>query len=212
MIHVVTSDNRHLYRDQLEEQFRLRHDIYVGERKWEGLRRTDGLERDEFDTDDTIYHLAIENDRVVGGSRFIPTTKPHLFSEIFPSLILDSERHKGPDIYEHSRLFVKQEKRQEGVSRGGLADQMRCGMIEYCLEEGIGSLLILIEMMRIPRMHESGWRVRPLGLPTNIENGWWVAVSIPMDAITLQRTRSFCKIEAPVLVQDGWKPSRIRAA
>ena len=45
-VHVITRDNRRLYTDQLEAFFRLRHDIFVGERGWRGLRRADGRELD----------------------------------------------------------------------------------------------------------------------------------------------------------------------
>src|SRR5256885_15204755 len=86
MIHVITSANRGLYGDELQEHFRIRHAIYVGERGWKALERADGLEKDQFDTGDAIYILGIEGGRVVGGSRLVPTIKPHLLSEIFPYL------------------------------------------------------------------------------------------------------------------------------
>ncbi len=86
MIHVVTRENRHLYTSRLEEYFRVRHEIYVEERKWEELRRPDGLERDQFDTDDATYLMAIDRDRVVGGVRLVPTDRPTLLSDVFPYL------------------------------------------------------------------------------------------------------------------------------
>jgi acyl-homoserine lactone synthase len=33
-VHVIRRDNRHLYSEILEDYFRLRHQIYVVERKW----------------------------------------------------------------------------------------------------------------------------------------------------------------------------------
>jgi acyl-homoserine lactone synthase len=50
MIHVITGANRHLYEPELLAHFRLRHEIYVVERRWTNLARPDGLERDQFDS------------------------------------------------------------------------------------------------------------------------------------------------------------------
>ena len=42
---------RRLYARLLDDYFRIRHDIYVVERKWTELARPDGREIDQFDTD-----------------------------------------------------------------------------------------------------------------------------------------------------------------
>jgi len=67
MIHVITSANRHLYEPELLAHFRLRHEIYVVERKWKELQRPDRSERDQFDNQDATYVLAIDKGEVVGG-------------------------------------------------------------------------------------------------------------------------------------------------
>ena len=53
-IHVVTKHNRHLYEGYFDPYFRLRHDIYVKQRKWMALDRPDGREIDQFDTEDAV--------------------------------------------------------------------------------------------------------------------------------------------------------------
>jgi N-acyl-L-homoserine lactone synthetase len=50
-IHVITRDNRPFYADHLQTYFRLRHEIFVGERGWEDLRRPDGRDVDAYDND-----------------------------------------------------------------------------------------------------------------------------------------------------------------
>ncbi|MEC5293601.1 acyl-homoserine-lactone synthase [Aurantimonas sp. C2-3-R2] len=86
-IHIVDSSNRGAYRDELEQHFRLRHDIYVGERGWHNLARPDGREVDAFDTEDAVYLLGILPGKgVVAGSRLVPSVKPHLMSDVFPQL------------------------------------------------------------------------------------------------------------------------------
>jgi len=51
-VHVVDAANSVAYREQLDQYFKLRHHIYVGERGWRTLKRPDGREMDAFDTPD----------------------------------------------------------------------------------------------------------------------------------------------------------------
>ena len=74
MIHVITSDNRHLYEPELLAHFRLRHEIYVVERNWTNLASPDGLERDQFDNNDATYILASENGQIIGVRALCPQT------------------------------------------------------------------------------------------------------------------------------------------
>jgi acyl-homoserine lactone synthase len=109
MIHVVQRDNREIYRRQIEEQFRIRHRVYVEERKWMALAKPDGREVDQFDTDDAVYLLALEDDRVIGGTRLVPTLSPHLMADVFPFLANVEGIQRGPDIVEWTRMLISVE-------------------------------------------------------------------------------------------------------
>ncbi len=191
MIHVITSANRHLYEPELLAHFRLRHEIYVVERNWTDLARPDGLERDQFDNEDAIYILASENGQIIGGSRLVPTTRPHLLSEVFPYLTAVRGLPRAADIYEWTRMFVVKGRR-EGRTMGGLArGTVICGVLEHCLDNGITSLTALIEMFWLPLFHSMGWTLIPLGLPELINDEWSIAVKMPIDENTLASTRAF---------------------
>ena len=122
-IHVVSKDNRQLYQSYFDPYFRLRHDIYVKQRKWMALDRPDGREIDQFDTDEAVYLFCIDDGRLIGGMRAVPTLMPTLMSEIFPYLNIRGPIHR-PDVYELSRIFVIPERRGEhgGVPRLGAAE------------------------------------------------------------------------------------------
>src|SRR5262249_38699865 len=113
-VHAIDAGNRHLYEDQIEEHYRIRHDIYVNERRWMDLERPDGREVDQFDTEKSVYLLALEGDRVVGGSRLVPTLEPHLMSEVFPHVADVRGVPRARDIYEWTRIFVIPAKRESG--------------------------------------------------------------------------------------------------
>ena len=111
-VHVIRRENRHLYTDILEDYFRIRHQIYVVERKWADLDRPDKREIDRFDTDDTIYLLGLDGSTIVAGMRLVPTTSPTLLSELFPALALNGPIRRR-DVYELSRIFVVPNRRGE---------------------------------------------------------------------------------------------------
>ncbi|MFV0644769.1 MAG: acyl-homoserine-lactone synthase, partial [Sphingomonadaceae bacterium] len=113
-----------------------RHDIYIGERGWMDIARADGREIDQFDNDDAIYLLGLTSaGEVVGGSRLVPSLKPHLMSEVFPNLAPDGVP-RGKEIYEWTRIFIAPALRTP--SRPALAAGL-AGMIAVAEAEGMDS-------------------------------------------------------------------------
>jgi acyl-homoserine lactone synthase len=201
VIHIVNAHNRDVYTDALDEHFQIRHEIYVGERKWMRLQRPDGRERDQFDNEDAVYLLAIDNEKIIGGSRLIPSLKPHLLSEVFPNLALKGVP-RASGIYEWTRVHVIKERR-EGRNRGIALGSVFCGVLEYCLAEGITGLSALVEMWWLPHFHEMGWTVWPLGIPELIEGEWSVAILLEVNQETLDNTRAVFGITGSVIVDPA---------
>jgi acyl-homoserine lactone synthase len=181
MIHVVSAANRHLYEDVLEQHFRIRHDIFVDERRWETLRKPDKREVDDYDNEDTIYLLALEERRVVGGHRLYPTTKPTMMSEIFPHLADVRGFPSNPLIWEWSRYFIVRDRRE-----GDLNLQLMAAVQEVCLTEGIMHISAIMETWWLPRFHEAGFVVTPLGLPVLVDDAWTMAALIDISQDTLR--------------------------
>jgi acyl-homoserine lactone synthase len=173
MIHVVSAVNRHLYEDVIEQHFRLRHEIFVEERNWGALRKPDGRDIDDYDNEDTIYLLALDDRRVVGGYRLYPTTKPTMMSEVFPHLAAVRGCPSDPLVWEWSRFFVARDRRD-----GVLNLQLMAAAQEFCLEQGIERLCLVMETWWLPRFHDIGFVVTPLGLPMLIEDSWTMAATI----------------------------------
>jgi acyl-homoserine lactone synthase len=173
MIHVVSAVNRHLYEDVIEQHFRVRHEIFVEERKWDALRKPDGRDIDDYDNEDTIYLLALDNRRVVGGYRLYPTTKPTMMSEVFPHLAAVRGCPSDPLVWEWSRFFVARDRRDGAVNL-----QLMAAAQEFCLDQGIERLCLVMETWWLPRFHDIGFVVTPLGLPMLIEDSWTMAATI----------------------------------
>lgn len=200
-VHLVERSNRSLYDSALEEHFRIRHRIYVGERRWMALERPDGREVDQFDTPEAVYLLALDKGRVVGGSRFVPTTQPHLMSDVFPELANVRGLVRRPDVYEWTRVFVVPERRGEG--RPKVESLVLCALQEFGLLYGLSHITVVMETWWLPRLLALGWDVQPLGLPREIDGMQTMGAIIEVCEEALASTRRARAVEGPVLVWRG---------
>lgn len=202
-IHVITRENRAYYADILTSYYRKRHDIFVGERKWMSLFSPDGLERDQYDNEHTIYILALEGEEVVGGQRLYPTLQPHMITETFMHLI-DGALPVGSRTFEWTRYFVIRERR-----RGHVDAMLLAAVQQYCLEEGITDLTAVGEMWWLSRWHQYGFVVHPLGLPQMIDGQPALAVKIAISEDTLSTVLRVGGIKETALTRRVVRPRQI---
>jgi acyl-homoserine lactone synthase len=197
-IQVITGDNKGGYADILDQYFRLRHEVFVEERGWHDLRRPDGREIDAYDNDDAIYLIALDDRRVIGGLRLYPTLRPHMISEAFPHLVRERGILAGATILECTRYFVVKERRT------GRADcRLLAAFQQFCLEEGVTEVTAVVEMWWLPRWHQAGFKVRPLGLPTMIEGQPCIAAAIRISEESLKHVRRLAGLRGSCLVRDA---------
>jgi acyl-homoserine lactone synthase len=201
MIHIVSASNRHLYEAQLEELFRLRHEIFVKERGWKDLERPDEREVDDYDNLDTVYFIALDGERIVGGHRLYPTTKPTMLGDVFPHLAAVRGIPEDAGIWEWSRYFVVKDKRDGQLNLALLA-----AVQELCLDEGISEISAVMETWWLPRFQQAGFAVRPLGLPALVHGKWTMAALIEISRDTLEYVKETADIHESVLVRHGQRP------
>jgi acyl-homoserine lactone synthase len=203
MIHAVSAHNQAEYRPYLRQLWRQRYDIFVEKMGW-SLDCAEGIERDQFDRADTIYLLSIDDeDRLRGAMRLLPTTSPHLMSELFPHLCAEGvPQHET--IWEISR-FYSLTGRHMMLERDRTVSELVCGLYEYALEAGISKVTCVASMVLFPTILKAGWDVTPLGLPAVTDGEVVLAFLIDLkqrDHETVKRNR---KIEGSVLVRRSLK-------
>lgn len=188
-VHVVSRDNAADYAEELNAYHRWRHLVYVEERGWEDLRRPDGLERDQFDTDEAVHLLALDGSDFVGASRMLPMSEPTLLSEIFPDLVEREPVPRDPQTVEWTRMFVVPARRTGQGSRS-VGGALFCGVMEYCL--GIGARRVggVMETFWLPRWQRFGWITRPMGMPRDIGGAMTLAAFMDVDERALAGVRS----------------------
>lgn len=200
-VHLVSRHNRHLYGPEIEQQFRIRRALDGGGRGWTGRLRPEGCDADEFDTQDAVYLLAVERREILGGSRLIPTTGPHVLSEIYSHLAPKGLR-RGADIYEWSPVFVAPAYWGAHDS-ADVRSEILCAVLELCLEEGIGTITGVMDAWLLPRFLDLGWKPEPLGLPVEIDGTPAIAVALTPSRAALETTRRIRGIVDGCLVRRG---------
>lgn len=194
MLHVVTRENRHLYSKRLDEMFRLRYEVFVEERGWR-LECEAPYERDQFDNDDAIYFLYFDNDDEVAATfRILPTTRPHMMSEVFSSLCPEGVP-VGEQIFEATRAAVRKAYRREGV----VWQSMMAGVYEYCLLSSIDKLTAIFDLPVFLARLRSGVDFRPLGPPVEIDGEMFIACYRTISVQGLQTLRQQTNLKGPML-------------
>jgi acyl-homoserine lactone synthase len=199
MFEIVTHRNWNDYTDILDEMFRIRHEIYVEQRGWIGLRRPNRREIDQFDNEDATYLLRLDAGRHVRGAvRLIPTERPHLFADVFSHLVDEGDVPRHPDACEMTRFFAWPDDEQ-GLTRKRLGNEMFCGLVEYLVSRRISLLTFVSDTFYIPGCLEMGWDVKPLGLPKPYREGICIGVKVPINPEMLESTRRVRGISGPLL-------------
>ncbi len=186
MVHVIGAENAHLYREALDDAYRLRHRVFVEERRWMALEKPDGREIDQFDTPSAVHFAVLRNDRVAGYCRLLPTIRPHLLDSVYPWLCERGDPPVGAHVFEWTRYCVAREWRY-GSALSDVGSELIVGVFEYCLDNGITSLSLQGDPMWMTRFHELGCEVRPLGLPQTIDNETVMAFTLRLSNRSLQQ-------------------------
>jgi len=211
VIHIVTAENAFQYRTELEQAFRLRHKVFVEEMGWTDLAREDGREIDQFDNKYAAHMLYIEENKVRGCQRMLPTTRPHLLSEVLPQLC-EGKRPVGAHIWELTRHCVDREHREKtGRIASPAANILLSGMVEWALESGITTIIAEIEPATLLRLIQLHFRPLPLGLPMRISGRDTIAVTLSFDERTLMRLRDMRGDAKRVLAEQARAPSLLHA-
>jgi acyl-homoserine lactone synthase len=210
MIHVVTPENEHLYRDEMDQAYRLRHKVFVEELGWKHLSKPDGREIDQFDTKHAVNMLYIEGQEVLGYQRLLPSTRPHLLSEVMPELC-EVERPVGAHIWEISRHCVAPGYRTGGRFANPVANALGTALVEWGLECGITKFIIEIEPMGVLPLIQLHFQPMPLGLPKCLNGKDVIAITLTFDGRTLERLRQMRGTRRRVLIETLERPALLHA-
>ena len=165
MIEIVMPSARGAYAEFLDAMFRMRYDVVVGQWGWQIPGIEPGYDKDQFDTDETVYLLCLDEHRqsVLGCCRFNPTTRPYMISSLWLDACDLQEPPQSPDAWETSRFVVSNKigSKEEYLD---VMWRLGVGLTEYCLQAGIERIVWYTEPPFYNTIN-SIMEVEPLGRP-----------------------------------------------
>ena len=165
MTYVITPNNRTLYRAELDAMFKMRARV-VAELGWDVPGAIEGYDRDQFDREDTVYLLVMNDarDDVLACTRLNPTTGPHMMSEVFAHYCDLKPFPRDPGIWECSRYMIDRSRCSSKDEQTKARKHLGLGLTEYCLSHGIRAISWLTHEYMY-NLTQRVYDTRPLGLP-----------------------------------------------
>jgi len=205
MLHLIQNHHRSNYIKTIDEMHKKRYEVFHIDLGWE-VPVKDGREIDQYDIDSAVYAVSYdENQGVVGGVRFLPTTGPNMIKDIFPHLV---DHHdlipNDPKIWEATRLFYKKTKDKNdtvGLARKGTIE-IFIGMLEFGVTWELTGLLVLTDLRIEKLFHNSGWNLKRIGAPTDFNGKKYVVGILPISKNILKTVREKTSMHSPVLMSS----------
>lgn len=140
-VHLISSANRLLNEQIMDDVYRLRNRVFNGWLGWD-LPTEDGKEQDVYDQDAFHFVVTGEKQSVLGCWRIMPTEYAYMTQEVFPELFGERPPPKDKSIWDLSRFAVDRWKLAEdrdALERvlGALAS----AVFEFAITHGVAEML-----------------------------------------------------------------------
>ena len=197
MILLLNAANRDAFPALMDDMFRIRHEVFVDLKGWEELRRPDGRETDPWDRADSLYLLAVDGDRVLGGARFTGGHGPTLAGAILPELFADAPPI-GEDLLEMSRLFARTLETARDLLSPVISEVLVAATELQRIVGGRGALTIM-ELRLAQSLLAWGGHPEPLGLPQRTRDGVLIGVMSHATALASRNLRRARGMKGPAV-------------
>lgn len=198
-VKVVDAGARLEFSRHLVEMHSDRKRVFVDQLGWQLCAPGSWLEVDQFDTDYTVYLIAVSphDGRHVASVRLNPTIRPHMLDTVFRGLC-DGGPIIGQSVWESSRFTIAPVGFR-GTEVMRLSQYLALAHAEFALLNGISRYTMIGEVHRVATVVSMGWKVRPLCLPTECGGSRIQALEVTVEDATLDAMRSRFRIDGPVL-------------
>ncbi|MGB0906592.1 MAG: acyl-homoserine-lactone synthase [Maricaulaceae bacterium] len=199
MVEIVNGLNHHLYTERLQELYAFRHRVACGEMGWKLPDAKNGLDIDQFDTEDAIHFIdSNSKGEIIACARLVPTTGPNMLRDVFPEFCDGDEPPCSPHTYEYTRYLVTKEgTSQEEFIRARA--RILVAIHEFCLANDIRKLSLLTYQKHYA-LAAFLFRTRPLGQAQYYEadDDYYIAMTNDVSPEGLAKARQYTNLHDPV--------------
>ena len=134
--------------DIFEQMYRLRAEQFSLRRGWR-VDVHNGLEKDRFDDLNPLYICVLDHKQnLLASLRLLPTTGPHMLSDVFPEVMGESGIVRHPLIWESSRFCVDTKAAREFGADGinMVTRQILAGLFQTASDAGIRNVISVYDV------------------------------------------------------------------
>lgn len=201
LVTLVTPENREDHLGEMDEIFKLRHEIFNKWLGW-GLPDYNGREYDKYDN--MSYHMIATDDdhEVVGTWRMMPTTVPYMTAEIFPELLEEIGPVSAPEIWDLSRFAISRTRfSNDKEAQQRLIASLASAIYEFGMMNGVTEYLSVQNSFITPlanqMLGEPIWHSQTIGSGLSDATCYSYTPSLER----LYTLRAQYQLRAPVLAQ-----------
>lgn len=134
--------------DVFTQMYKLRAKQFSTRRGWR-VSVHDGLEIDRFDKLNPLYICVISEERqLLASLRLLPTTGPHMLSDVFPEVMGEAGIVRNPLVWESSRFCVDTEAVREFGPNGinDVTRELLSGLFQTAYDAGMQNVISVYDV------------------------------------------------------------------
>lgn len=148
----------------LESMYRLRARQFAARRGWR-VEVRNGMEIDRFDAMNPVYVCYLDGTNVLASLRILPTTGPHMLSDVFPEVMGEAGAIRHPLIWESSRFCVDTDLAriyaEDGINL--ITRSLLLGLFRTAYRSGIQNVVSVYDLYLERILRRAGCRFERLG-------------------------------------------------
>lgn len=165
MLIISHANDKEKNADIFRQMYTLRARQFSQRRGWR-VTVSDGMEIDRFDEMNPLYICVVdENRKLLASLRLLPTTGPHMLSDVFPEVMGEAGIVRHPLIWESSRFCVDTEAvRQFGPDGINIITrEILSGLFQTALDAGMENVISVYDVFVERILKRTGCSFERLG-------------------------------------------------
>ncbi|MBB3233142.1 acyl-homoserine-lactone synthase [Halomonas stenophila] len=206
MIMFGYADNlRRTQSDLVEQMYILRAKTFFERRGW-SVEVKDNKEIDRFDAMNPLYVMSISpRGKLLASLRLLPTTGPHMLSEVFPETMAGAGIIRHPLILESSRFCVDSAAANNYMNTGlnTVTGELLVGLFEIAMKAAQVNVVSVYDLFVERILRRAGCRFDRLGEPFVYDGLKTVAGIFEVSQVTIDSIRQRTDIHGDVFADIG---------
>ncbi|MDN0111368.1 acyl-homoserine-lactone synthase [Yersinia mollaretii] len=180
MLELFDVNYKLLSENKSKELFSLRNDTFKDRLNWD-VNCTDGMEFDQYDTDNTNYLFGVAHGKIICSVRFIETKYPNMITGTFASYFDKIDIPDGEYI-ESSRFFVDKKRAKEILNnKYPITNILFFSMINYAIKNAYVGIYTIVSHPMLTILKRSNWQLAIIERGLSEKNERIYLVYLPTD-------------------------------